>query len=156
MRHFLKFTLAVVCVGFAGQALAAGSQSGNMTVSCTVPTSCAAVIPTVLEFAPYDPLSATPTVATTGVRVTCNRNTVATVTVRSAPNDFNMVNGTDALAYNLYTDAAMGTNWRGLTATQTSAGISAPLVFTLYGVISPGIDVPAATYSDTVTIDVVW
>jgi len=71
-----------------------------------------------------------------------------------------MVSGTSLLPYDIYTTSGGTTEWGNATAsepsTQTSISVNTPLVFTTYGSLPAGTDVPAGNYVDTVTASLVF
>jgi spore coat protein U-like protein len=67
-----------------------------------------------------------------------------------------MVKGAEALAYNLFTDAARTSVWGdGTSGTSVYSRANPPnnsnVNLTVYGQIPPGQDVSAGTFSDTVS-----
>lgn len=69
-----------------------------------------------------------------------------------------MSSGSNLLSYALYQDSAHTTNWGNTPATDTAAA-TAPVgtnALTVYGRITAGQNVPIGSYSDTITVNVVY
>lgn len=142
-------------------ARAAGSAQTQFNVTATVLDSCT-VSAGDLAFGSYTAGSATPLTATSTIQVTCTNglaynvsldggSTAHSVTARA------MTDGSNNLAYALYTSNAHSTIWGDGTAPTarmpgTGNGGAQPL--TVYGRIGAGQFVPAGSYSDTVTVSV--
>jgi spore coat protein U domain-containing protein, fimbrial subunit CupE1/2/3/6 len=141
-----------------------GSSSQFFTITATISAECN-VSTSALNFGNYDPVSAnatTPLDATTAVNVYCTAQTPVTVALnnglwvtgstrrlKSAAGNF--------LTYDMYKDAARTTVWN---ATNLNSGTSTSKLtpinngFTVYGRLMAGQDIPAGSYSDTVTVTV--
>lgn len=155
-----RFQLSVMLLISSGLAQAA-TTSTTFQVSATVLASCS-VSATDLAFGDYDPLSGTPLDATSTVTVNCTTGTPykiqlsagigsgATTTVRK------MTNGADTLNYGLYQESSHTTNWGDTTDTDTvnATASTAPADHIVYGRIPINQNVPANTYTDTVTVTV--
>jgi spore coat protein U-like protein len=168
MHKFIKATLIAGTMVAAGGANAATTTT-TFPVTATVNSNCL-VSATAMAFTPY-----TQTVAavdqTSAISVRCSSGTTfnvglnagattgATVTTRA------MLNGTNQLAYSLFSNAGRTTNWGSTigtdTMTGTGAGFAAGNVQTLtvYGRVPDTVanqGVPAGAYTDTVTVTVTW
>jgi spore coat protein U-like protein len=146
-------------VASTGVALA---ESSDMEVSTTVANSCT-ISAGALSFAGYNSVAGTAVDGTATLTVACTKGSSATITLGQGENADTgstdavplrrMVNGSNYLSYLLYSDSGRSTVW-GNTA-GTGAGYTAVTsedsAVTVYGRITAGQDVPAATYTDTVT-----
>ena len=154
--------IAIAALLLPASAFAATSTPVPLVVTATVLTSCIAVT-TPVVFGNYDPTSASPTVNTGTVLVTCTTGTPynvlldagastgATVTTRKMKDA-----GTNHLPYNLYSDGGRTTNWGMTVGTDTVAGTATGIAQTLtvYGRIPAGATAPAGAYTDTVNVTV--
>jgi spore coat protein U-like protein len=148
----------------------AGTATANLSVGATVSANCT-ISTSALSFGAYDPVSAnhsTALVGTGGVTINCTSGSTATVTLDQGQNPASgstnaaplrqMNDGaSDNLAYALYQDSSRTTVWGNTAGTgsgQTGNGTAQGL--TVYGAVAPGQNVPAGTYSDTVTATVTF
>lgn len=146
-----------------GGAAQAATATTTFPVTATVIKACV-VSATQLAFGNYDPTAAAPTDATSTLSVLCTVGTSytvgltqgtasgATVTTRK------MSNGTNLLNYALYQETGRTTNWGNTAGTDTVAA-TAPVgtnTITVYGRIAAGQNVPIGSYSDTITVNVVY
>ncbi|MDG2514381.1 spore coat U domain-containing protein [Sphingobium yanoikuyae] len=153
---------AALLTGLAGTAQAATTTT-TFPVTATVIKACV-VSATALAFGNYDPTATGPTDATSTLSILCTVGTTytvgltagtasgATVTTRK------MSSGSNLLSYALYQDSAHTTNWGNTPATDTAAA-TAPVgtnALTVYGRITAGQNVPIGSYSDTITVNVVY
>jgi spore coat protein U-like protein len=131
------------------------------------------VTATGLSFGGYDALSPIATSATADIGVTCNlkstnKNAPLTVTVSvNAGNSGSFsqrvmasVSGGYVLNYNLYMDAAGSIIWGDGSGGSNNQVVNvtkeSPFNAKIYGKISPGQNVPAGSYSDAITVTVLW
>lgn len=157
-----SFAAATLLTGLASTAQAATTTT-TFPVTATVIKACV-VSATALAFGNYDPTATGPTDATSTLSVLCTVGTTytvgltagtasgATVTTRK------MSSGSNLLSYALYQDSAHTTNWGNTPATDTAAA-TAPVgtnALTVYGRITAGQNVPIGSYSDTITVNVVY
>jgi spore coat protein U-like protein len=121
--------------------------------ACTIDT-------TPVNFGNYDVFSSTATDSTGSVQYRCGNfdfNIQITLDKGGAPtfNPRRMLNGSQALNYNLYLNAARTIIWGdGTGGTQTYFNANPPrrlVTVTIYGRIPAGQDVRVGTYSNTVT-----
>lgn len=140
----------------------AATATDTMAVSATVQSACIVSV-SPLAFGAYNPTAAGNTDATTTVSVTCTSGTSYTVGL-SAGNgsgatvaNRKMTNGSNTLNYALYRDASRTAIWGNTPGTDTPAsavaGASAAAL-TVYGRISASQNVPAGTYTDSITVTV--
>lgn len=154
--------LGMVSLFTGSNAALAATATDTMGVSATVVSACI-LDASDLAFGNYDPTSASAVDATTTVQVTCTTGTSftvglnaglasgATVTTRK------LQNGANLLAYQLYSNAGRTTNWGNTPGTDTPAATVAtttPTTLTVYGRLAALQNVPAGSYSDTVTVTV--
>lgn len=164
MGKFNKQWLVMACILFAGTGKTYGETSTTtFQVTATVLSSCV-LVATPLAFGNYDPNGSVDLDATSSITATCTVGTDydigldagtasgATVTTRQ------MTNGTDALNYALYRDAARTQNWGQTIDTDTVSGTGQllPTVHTVYGRIPQGQNVPALLYTDTITATITF
>ena len=123
----------------------------------SAPGTCAITSATGLAFGTYDPFSAAPVLVTGLVRHRCARKVLPRITLDGgqgasfAPRW--MRSTRDALAYNLYLDAACTEIWGdGSQGTREYDAVTGTANVTIYGRIPPGQDVSAGAYSDVVTV----
>jgi hypothetical protein len=141
----------------------AATATTTFPVTATVIKACV-VSATPLAFGTYDPTASSPDDATSTLSVLCTVGTSytvgltqgtasgATVTTRK------MSNGANLLNYALYQETGRTTNWGNTPSTDTVAA-TAPVgatTLTVYGRIAAGQNVPIGSYSDTITVNVVY
>jgi spore coat protein U-like protein len=142
---------AVLCV-VAG---ARGAAADQCTISATP-----------MIFGAYNVFQGSPVDTTGSVVYRCNGNlaSLAITINRGQSQTFlprELGQGNEKLAYNLYRDAARTTVWGDFTAgTWAYIDVNPPkkddVALTIYGRIPPGQDVSVGTYSDTVTVVVLF
>ncbi len=169
-RTLLATTLlSVSSLAFAG----ISPQTASLAVSAAIANSCKITSTTAVAFAAYDPADvnfATPLDNAGTVVLRCTKNTVATIAMGQGVNPTGgstctapvrqMASGVDRLGYALYSDAGRTTVW-GCTAptntvSSTSTGVATPATLNVYGRVPAAQDVPAGTYTDTVTVSVTF
>jgi spore coat protein U-like protein len=148
----------------------AGTATANLSVSASVAANCT-ISTSALSFGSYDPVStnaSTPLSGTGGVTVTCTSGASAAITLDAgttpAAGSSNAVplrqvgDGTgDLLAYALYQDAPHTTAWGNTSGTGIGdTGNGTAQSITVYGSVAAGQNVPAGSYSDTVTATVTF
>jgi len=156
--------LLLLCAGVA----MAGSASKPLNVKAQVNANCN-ITTADIDFGTYDPVSAnvsTDALASGGVALVCTKGATG-VTVglglggNASGSNRNMSNGTDALHYELYQDAAHSTVWAssgaGLqtwAAFGTIASQGTGVSKTVYGRVFAAQDVSVGAYTDSVTATV--
>jgi spore coat protein U-like protein len=153
--------LGFVALGLASTPVFATTQTTTFAVTASVQGSCT-ISSTALSFGAYTgtalPGTSTITVNCTGgttYNVGLNAGTSGgTVTTRKMTGQY--LNGT--LAYSLFSNSAMTTNWGNTVGTDTSAGTGtgAAQTLTVYGKIPAGTAPAADGYSDTITATVTY
>lgn len=162
---------SLVAAGLAGLSGTASAQTetANLDVSATVAASCT-ISTAALAFGTYDPIvtnASDPLDATGTVTVTCTNGSTTAITLGQGANadgtstdaapERRMAAGTDHLSYDLYSDTGRTTVWGNTAPTSvahTGTGTSTDL--TVYGRITGGQNVPAASYADTVVATVTF
>jgi spore coat protein U-like protein len=136
--------------------------------SCVTHAACTVALGN-LSFGPYDPLSSSPATTSGNATVTCNDSPPPTVTMQLSasavsggffPRRMRNAFGSDVLDYNLFADSGATSIWgdgTGGTATRSQkVSRNAPWSVTFYGRIAPNQDVTPGSYSDTLTITIVF
>ena len=141
----------------------AASTTTTFMASAVIASSCT-VAANNLAFGTYSPSSATALTGTSTINVYCTSGTAYTVAlnVGTGGGTFatrSMANGTNLMNFNLYTSAARTTIWGDGTASTgtvvgTGAGVLTSSPNTVYGNIPISQDLPAGTYSSTITVTV--
>jgi spore coat protein U-like protein len=121
-----------------------------------------------INFGNYDVFSTIPVDSTGSIQIFCDQ-TQPHVVISIGPSQnsggFNprkMKNSSfsDFLSYNLYSDAGRTVTWgdgTGGTSTVTQKAFkNTPLVVTIFGRIPAGQDVYVGSYSETVTVTIIW
>lgn len=163
--------LSLLVAGLAAAPAMAGSVSGTFAVTANVVAACKINSSAAIAFGNYDPANvnaSSPLTSTGNMNITCTKSTAATVSLDQGQNAGTgstcsapvrqMKNGTNMLAYAIYSDSGRtspwgctaGTNTASFTSTTASSGVS----LTTYGSVPPGQDLPAGSYADTVTFTV--
>jgi spore coat protein U-like protein len=162
MKRLLIATGVIASLAAAHNANA-GSQTANMGMSATVTTVCS-LSTTPISFGEVS-LSG-PTDGTGTISVTCTDDGTYNVGLDTGANaqagQRQLVSGSNALNYNLYSDSGYSTAWGNTVGTNTVAGTGSgsAQTLTVYGQI-PGSQTlhsgtGSATYSDTVTVTVYY
>lgn len=155
---------AVMFLGLS--ALLPSRADALLCVGC----SCTASVSS-LSFGNYNPLAAQDTTAMGTVRVNCTLilGVAGAVTVDLSPGTSGsysvrtLLNGPSSLSYNLFTDNTHrqvwgnGTGQTGdVTLTYLAGILSVDLSAPIYGNIRAGQNVPAGSYSDTITVTITY
>lgn len=122
-----------------------------------------------LSFGPYDPLSSAPATTSGNAVVTCNDAPPPTVQIQLSPSSVSggffprrMRNavGSDTLDYNFYVDVGATQIWgdgtAGTTTRSQKVSKNSPWSVTFYGRIAVNQDVSPGSYSDALTITIVF
>lgn len=142
----------------------AASVSASLTVSASVANNCT-ISTAPLAFGAYDPVvtnAATDLDATGTVTIACTKGAASTIGLNLGNNASGSTRrlsdgSSNYLTYEMYQDGGRTTVWGN-----SGAGLLTPAVapskaarnFTVYGRVPSNQDVPAASYSDTVTATV--
>ncbi len=133
-----------------------------VALAWSVPAMAACTISTTpVSYGSYNVFSATPLDSSGTVTYRCgaaDRNITITLNTGGAAtfNPRQMLNGSEALNYNLYRDAARTTIWGdGTGGTQVYSDANPPnnqnVTVTIFGRIPAGQDVTAGSYTNTIT-----
>jgi len=128
------------------------------------------VTATSISFGAYDVFVAAPLDSTGSVTVSCNDASPRDVTVSIGasatsggfnPRKMKRLSGSDLLDYNVFTASSRSTIWGDGTAGTSTVLLSnvkknQPRVTTIYGRIPAGQDIQVGSYTDTVTITILY
>lgn len=154
---------ASIALMFGGVSLAA-TTSTNLGVSANVTNNCSFGTISALSFGNYDPVvaNASTDLAGTGTfDLTCTSGDAITIGLSLGANAgagsqrYMKDSGTDQLSYNLYQDTTHTTAWDE-TTTKSDTGTGTAVTYTVYGNVPAAQNVPAGSYTDTVSIDVTY
>lgn len=152
---------------FIGANSYAGTATGNMAVSASIAANCT-ISASPLAFGAYDQIvvnASTDLDTTTTVATTCTTGSSAMITLSEGANKGSsstaalpvrqLTNGTDLLAYSLYSDSGRTTAW-GNTAVAAPTGTGGAETTTVYARIPAGQKKPVGSYADTVVATVTF
>jgi spore coat protein U-like protein len=128
------------------------------------------VTATGISFGAYDVFAAAPLDSTGSVTVTCTyflpRNVRVSIGASPTSGGFNPrkmtpPTGSDRLDYNLFTTSSRSTIWGDGTAGTSTVLLSSvrrnqPRVTTIYGRVPAGQDIQVGSYTDTVTVTILY
>ena len=113
-----------------------------------------------VAFGGYDVFQQQDTETTGSVNVTCDSSASYTISLSAGLGTFAaraMLSGSQQLSYNLFTDPQRLTIWGdGSSGTATVSASGTGASYTVYGMIPARQNVPAGTYSDTITVTVTY
>jgi len=175
ISHHLAATsllCSAVCLGQAGSAFAAGSQTGTVIVTASVPPSCT-IGTAAIAFAAYDPVNANATAPddqTGDIVIRCTKGASGiTVGLGNGANNTGlqrrMVNSGDRTAtidYEVYKETGRTTVWgpgdSGSVRSGTDLnGSGSNVTVTMYGRIPPHqLQATAGTYNDTLVSTILF
>lgn len=168
MRIWLLALVAGICVTNPWQQIIAATATNSMTVTTTVANTCSFSSVTNTSFGTIDGLFlSNASVSNGSIVVTCTSGATYSVALGAGNNlssgNRRMVNGTNFIVYQLYSDMAQTTLWgdgtAGIGSTRSGlSGSGATQSYTVYAKIptSPQSAVPAGSYTDTLTITVTF
>lgn len=164
---YLQTLIAVVSAGLAILPAVAGADTATgslgvkieITSNCAVSTSNAA-----LDFGSHASTDTSASADNGAFTVSCTNETpydIGLVPVSTASTtgsgEMKDGSGTNSIAYQLYSDAAMSAVWGSDTGNmQSSTGTGSAQDYTVYGKVTGSMNVPAGSYNDTVTINVTY
>lgn len=159
----LLLTAAFVSAGLTFGSAQAAVVDDQMPVTITIENACAIdTAPTTLDFGTVGVLN-TNVDNTSIISVTCTTGATYDIGLNEGQtgadiNSREMVNGSDTVDYQLYSDAAGGLVWGDVASAQTvaSTGTGTEQQFTVFGRVEPQATPPAATYTDSVTVTVTY
>ena len=143
--------------------LSATSATANLAVSASVSNNCT-ITTAPLAFGGYDPIVTNDTAdldSTGTVTIACTKGATTTIALNTGSHASGstrrLSDGTNFLTYEVYSDSGRSTIWGSSGANLLSpaaAPSKASRNFTAYGRVVGGQDVPAGSYTDTVTATV--
>jgi spore coat protein U-like protein len=142
------------CFALIAGALVAGERPASAQ-NCSVST-------TSISFGVYDVFSTVPLASTGSLTLRCMFASTAAVWLGKGNamtnNPRQMASGVNRLSYNLYVDANHTAIWGDPNPNHRDVAVSWwwwwPTTVTVYGLIPAGQDVPAGSYTDTVTVTI--
>ncbi len=172
-RYLILLSAVSLAFGLPVLRAQAGSSSTTFQVSMTVTQNCKITTSGNFNFGNYDPVVANALaplqVTTPGfISVNCNKNTTSVwVGLDTGTNSSHAPTGStravsdgngDYIGYDFYQDSAFTTVWGNTSATAPTLGpftsAKTPVTANVYGQAPAGQDVPAGTYTDTITATV--
>ena len=158
------FGAAIAGMFLYPQATSAASASASLAVSASVVNNCT-ISTSPLAFGSYDPIVTNASAdldGAGGVTITCTKGAATTIGLNTGSNALASVRrmkdaGTNYLTYELYQEAGRTTVWTNAGAgllTPAAAPSKAPRSFSVYGRVASNQDVPAGSYTDTITATV--
>jgi len=145
--------------------LHAQQQTATTTFRVTAKVQAVCVVTaTDLAFGTYTSAAGAPVQGTTLLRATCTPGSTYNVGLSEGTspgatvNQRKMASGTNALNYQLYSDASRTTIWGNTTGTDTVTGVGTGLAVdhTVFGAVPAAQVVPAGDYQDTITVRVYY
>ncbi len=157
----LALVLSVVAPAFAASATSSFTVTASVAANCSIST-------TTIAFGAYDPVvaqAASPLDGTGSVTITCTKGAVTTIGLNAGGNGASALGTTRAMAdgsgnflsYEIYQNAARNVFWGNSGADLFAPPVApskAPRTFSTFGRIPAAQDVPAGSYTDTVTATV--
>lgn len=164
-KHLALSVFLLTGIGLVSQANA-GTASTNFQVTINITNACDAASLTAgnVDFGTHTFLDSNIT-ASSNLTVKCTTGAPYQIALNAGANPATpgdtttrrMINGTNYVPYNLYSDAAYSASWGDTSTTgqlsETGTGVTQ--TFPIYGKASPG-NVPAGTYTDTVQATVTY
>lgn len=162
-RAVISAAAVIAAALLAPAGVRAGSSTGTLTVTASVPQKCIVTSPT-LAFGSYDPVVTNNSAnldTTTTITVTCTKG--ATGITLGFGNSANAPTGctapqrclvgavhTNYLNYQIYSDSGRSSVWTTAISESVTGGITTPTSVTVYGRVPGAQDVSVDSYSDTV------
>ena len=154
----------LAAVGFLGNTISAASTSTSLSVTASVNNNCT-ISTAALAFGAYDPVvtnASSPLDGTGTVTIACTKGATTTIGLGLGTNASGstrrMTDGSgNYLTYEAYQESSHSTVWGTSGAgllTPAAAPSKAARSFTVYGRIAGSQDIPAGSYTDTVTATV--
>jgi len=154
-------------LGVSASIAGAGTANTNFNVTATVVDRCT-ISSSGISFGSYDPSSATGLRAQGAITAKCTKGGAISVALNQGANPApgstpvaparRMTDGaSNYLPYHIYVagppskeEWGAGAAGKNQPSAQIAAGVSAPIIFTTYGALSAGTNVPAGEYTDIV------
>jgi spore coat protein U-like protein len=165
-KHLIAPVTAGILLALAGAAQA-GTRTDGFTVSATVSGNCL-ITAQDMNFGAFELLDTTDQQTASDILVRCTNGTSYSIALSAGTGSYTsrtLVNGSDNLFYNLYTDAAHTTVWgddSGSTdlVSDVGEGMGIPNLIThkVYGRIlgSENLGAKPGTYSSTITATITY
>jgi len=156
-------TAVMVTFGLASTGSFAATVTNTMPVKITIQNACniSTTAPSTLDFGTQGPLVANIDQTST-ISVTCTTGAAFNVGLdgggAGSINARRMINGTNTVGYQLYSNAGRTAVWGTTIGTDTVAGNGngTSQTLTVYGRVPPQTTPPAAVYTDTVNVTVTY
>lgn len=155
--------IALATFGLAASSVHAATVTNTMPVKITIQNACniSTTAPTTLDFGTQGPLVANVDQTAT-ITVTCTTGANYNVGLDGGGggniNARRMINGTNTVGYQLYSNSGRTTVWGTTIGTDTVAGSGngTSQTLTVYGRVPAQTTPPAAVYNDTVNVTVTY
>lgn len=168
IRTLIVASVAALPLAIASLPAQAGQTQTTFQVTATVVTSCVINSAGNLGFGNYDVTAGTALTGTSTININCTKNAPYTIALDygshggTAANRIMQDTASDSLNYNLYTDSGHTLVWNSSCGTGNNCdsgtgagpGVGNEQTYTVYGQIPAGQNVPAGSYSDTITVTV--
>lgn len=157
-RHPVACALLALPLAVGASQSLAAVDTEPFQVTANVVSSCSIAAIADLAFGAYDPASGLPDLAQTTANVTCTLLTDYELTINDGLHTGRRMKdaGTNYLDYEVYSDVNI-TPWPSSAPGVAGVGQGLTAVpHIIYGSIPAGQDVPAGSYSDTLTMTVEW
>jgi spore coat protein U-like protein len=164
--HVLRVTgLAAAAAGVLSATPAhAGSATASMAVSATVINNCT-ISTAAVAFGSYDPVVANASAnldSTGSITIACTKGATATIGLNAGGNSSGSTRrladgASNYLTYEIYKDSSRTSVWGDSGAdlySPPAAPNKSPRTFTAYARVTSNQDVPAGSYTDTITATV--
>jgi spore coat protein U-like protein len=173
MKTTIRAALALTLFG-ASAAYAAAPSNGTyatktLTVTASIANRCAIQANAALAFGAYDPTSATDLDASQPIGFKCTKGSIFDIGLGGTPGSRSITNGSDTLAYELYSDSGRTQVWGNTQDTDTvdaddladttGNGLGAAATAqgkTVYGRVPAGQDKEGGSYTGNVTITIYY
>lgn len=169
-NRFLLSSLALLASISLSTTVLAATSTGTLNTKIVITSNCAITgTSTDLDFASHASTDASASASNGGFSVTCTNLTPYTIGLQSAASG-STTDGkgtmattapgvTQTIGYQLYQDSGTtvwGNSTTGTVNVKSGTGSGAAQNFTVYGKTTTTLNVPAATYSDVVNINVYY
>lgn len=160
-RHLLL--AAATAASLASGAAAAAEQTTTFDVQIVLEAACAVSADPLLDFGTVGLLGSAVD-SSADITVQCTEGAAYTIGLSAGDNGLGvttarrMLNLTNDITYDLYSDAGRSAHWGNAVAIDTvaSVGTGSQQTFTVYGRVPAQDTPPAGTYTDTITVTVTY